>query len=113
LWWLFNFNRQIKMMIKLQCQNPKCKYKYEVTEAEILNDGELHKYCFLCGGEVIILNLDEIVEMDIYKKADNYLNRWFGELGIEGTIEMLERNKNNACYRIYAEILLKKGFKLK
>jgi D-alanine-D-alanine ligase-like ATP-grasp enzyme len=98
-------------MIKLKCK--KCLYQYEITEAELIDNGELHTHCLLCGGENEVLNLGEIVEKDFYQRAENYLNKWFKEIGIEATLEMIERNKNQACYRIYKEILEKRGFKIK
>jgi len=98
-------------MIKLQCKH--CKYQYEITEAELKDDGELHRYCLMCGGEIEVLNLKEIVEQDLYKQAEAYLKKWIKEMGIEGCIELIERNNDQACYRIYKDILEKRGFKLK
>jgi len=54
-------------------------------------------------------NFEEIIKFDIYKRAEEYLNKWFNELGIEYTLEMLERNKTQATYRIYKELLQKRG----
>jgi len=54
-------------------------------------------------------NFEEIIKFDIYKRAEEYLNKWFNELGIEATIEILERNKDQACYRIYKELLQERG----
>ena len=98
-------------MVKLKCKH--CKYEYAITEAEIIEDGILHKYCFLCGGEIEVLNLNEIMEKDLYKRAEEYITKWTAEFGLEGCIELVERNKNQACYRIYKEILEKRGFKIK
>ena len=94
-------------MIKLTCS--VCNYSYSVSENELLTNPQYHQACFLCGGKIFIENLNEVVNEDLYKRAENYLNKWFNELGIEGTLEMLERNKHQATYRIYEEILKRKG----
>ena len=98
-------------MIKLKCK--QCKYEYEITEQEMIDNGELHRFCLLCGGENEIKNLNEILEKDIYIRAEEYINQWIKELGLEGCIELVERNKDQSCYRIYKEILEKRGFKIK
>lgn len=97
-------------MIKLKCKH--CKYQYEITEAELIEDGEIHKFCFICGGEIEILNLLEIVEKDLYKRAEEYIDKWVAEIGWDNTLDLIKRNKNNPTYRIYKEILDKKGFNL-
>lgn len=94
-------------MIKLTCTI--CNYSYSVSEGELLDNPELHQVCLLCGAKLFIENLEEIVKEDIYKRAENYLNKWFAENGIEGTLEILERNKTQPTYKIYVEILRKRG----
>ena len=100
---------QGNIMIKLKCINTQCNYCYEVTEAELENNYQYHKTCLICGSQLQVINTKEIVNKDIYTRAEEYLNKWLNELGIEGTMEMLERNKNQSTYRIYAELLKKRG----
>jgi hypothetical protein len=97
-------------MVKLKCKH--CKYEYEISEAELKDNGELYRYCIVCGGEIEILNLDELCKNDIYKKAEEYINKWVYEIGWDNVLDLLKRNKNNACYKIYKEILQKRGFKI-
>ena len=91
------------MMIKLQCKS--CLYKYEVTEAEIKDNGELHRYCLNCGGEMKVTNLDEIVKKDLETQVKENLKKWFNQYGIEFTIEFVERNNIPAVRRLYIEEL--------
>ena len=99
-------------MIKLRCK--LCKFSFEVSEKEFIEYPEAYKDCYIsCGGENEVVNLDEIVEKDIYTRAEEYINKWFKEIGIEATIEMCERNREQSCFRIYRKILESKGFKIK
>lgn len=98
-------------MIKLKCQH--CKYEYSITEEELRDNGELHKYCFICGGVVDIINLEEITRKDIDTEIKENVDLWFRTLGIEYTIEMCERHKDLAVYRLYKEEIEKRGLKLK
>jgi len=97
------------MMIKLTCISEVCGYSYSVSETEFRENGLYYVRCLVCGSKNKVSNLEEIVEQDIYKKAEEYINKWFAELGIEGTLEMIERNKEQATYRIYVELLRKRG----
>lgn len=99
-------------MIKLKCSNDNCNYCYQVTQKELEDNPQYYKVCLICGSRMKIDNYKEIIKFDLYKKAEEYLNKWFTEFGIEGTLELIERNKNQACYRIYKEILEKKGFRI-
>ena len=100
-------------MVKLKCQNPACNYLYEITKKELENNPQYHRTCIVCGSQLKVDNLAEIVEKDLQTQAELYINKWIKELGAEGCIELVERNKNTACYRIYKDILEKRGFKLK
>lgn len=93
-------------MIKLICI--KCGYSYSVSENEYLLNIQYHTHCFLCQGE-LVTPLEEIVKTDIYAKAEAYLHKWFSQYGIEKTLEILARNKEQPNYRIYEELLKKKG----
>ena len=58
------------------------------------------------------MNIDDTIRKDIYERANDYLDKWFSELGIEGTLELVERNSEMAVYRIYKELLENRGLKL-
>lgn len=101
-------------MIKLKCQNPSCAYCYSVSPKELEEYGKLyHNICMICGKRLDVVNLEEIIKKDIETKVKEYVDLWFKTLGIEYTLEMIERNKNQACYRFYKTELLRRGFKLK
>jgi len=97
------------MFIKFYCKNG---HYYEIEELKLLAEPQNHRYC-CCGEKLSIFNLNDIMENDINIRAEKYINEWIKELGIEGCIELIERNKDQSCYRIYKEILEKRGFKLK
>jgi hypothetical protein len=99
------------MFIKLECRH--CGEVIEVEEINLIQEPELYRNCSLCSYKLEVKNLDEIVKFDIYKKAEAYLNKWVTEMGLEGCIELVERHKDQSCYRIYKEILEKRGLKIK
>jgi hypothetical protein len=101
-------------MIKLKCCNEKCAFSYSVSEVELKEYGkQYHERCMICGSKLIIDNLDKIIEKDIGCRAEEHLNKWVAEIGWDNTLDLIKRNKDQACYRIYVEILRKKGFILK
>lgn len=102
-------------MIKLVCQNTECKYSYRVSENELLEYSQYHKKCLICGSLLKVSDecVKEIVVKNLYQKAEANINKWFKELGGDNTLDLIARNKDNSCYRIYKEILEKKGFKIK
>lgn len=100
-------------MIKLRCCNSECAFSYSVSEAELKEYGELyHNKCMICGSKLIINNLGEIMEKDIMQKVKENLDKYIGELGIEGAWELIERNKNQACARLYFEEFKRRGINL-
>jgi len=96
------------MTLKLKCED--CGYSYEVSEAEMLTCGEYHVKCLMCNGIIKVENLDEVVHLDMKKRVRDYVSKYFQTLGIEYTLEMLERNKDQACYRLYKAELKRRGF---
>jgi hypothetical protein len=101
-------------MIKLKCLNGDCNFIYSVSEKEFIEYGQnYHKNCILCGSKLKVDNIEEIIKQDIYKRAEEYIDKWVAEIGWDNTIDLIKRNSNQACYRIYKEILEKRGFKLK
>jgi len=99
------------MTIKFYCDN-HCA-DFTKTEEQLIEQGQGFThcafYCAFCGEKLHIQNLDEIVKLDIEKRAEEYLTKGFNEIGIEATVELVERNKDQATYKIYKQILQKKG----
>jgi hypothetical protein len=102
-------------MIRLKCLNDICGYSYEVTQKELEDNSQYYKLCLLCKSKLEIAkeSLEEIIEKDLYTRAEEYINIWVAEIGWDNVLDLLARNKTQSCYRIYAEILRKKGFILK
>jgi len=97
------------MKIQFYCDN-HCS-DFEKNEKELRNATQSFRYCPYCGLKLKIRNLNNVVEKDLYIRANEYLNKWLNELGIEGTLELIERNKDCACNRIYEDLLKQKGLK--
>jgi hypothetical protein len=99
------------MLIKLKCLNENCEYCFEVSEAELRDNPQYYERCLVCGSKLKVEKecLKEIVKKDLYQQAEEYLNKWFGEMGIEGTLEMIEKFKEQPTYRIYQDLLRKRG----
>ena len=100
-------------MIKLKCSNPKCNYSYEITSDELKEDGELHQFCFICGGKIEVMNLSEIIDKDLEIQIKENIDKWLKKLGGDETLSLLQRNKNAPGYRQYREELIKRGFRIK
>ena len=99
------------MMIKLKCMS--CGYEFEVSDYELRTFPENYDHCFLCEGKLKVENLEEIVTSDVYKRAEEYLNQWLQELGGDETLSLIQRHKDQPTYKIYKELLIKRGFKIK
>lgn len=102
-------------MIRLVCINDDCKYSYEVSVNELKEYYQYHEKCLICGSllKVAENSIEEIVRKNIYTRAEEYINSWVKELGWDNTLDLIAKNKDSACYRIYKEILEKRGFKMK
>jgi hypothetical protein len=101
-------------MIRLKCSNKSCAYCYSISVKEFEEYKDTyHNFCMICGSKLEVTNLEEIVAKDIYKRAEEYINKWVADLGWDRTLDLIEKNKDQACYRIYKEILEKRGFKIK
>lgn len=100
-------------MIKLVCRNEDCEYSIEVSEQEFIDNPQYYGRCLCCNALLKIVNLEEVIEMDLYRRAESYINDWAAKFGWDYTLDMIQRNKSNACYRIYRDILRKRGFNVK
>ena len=97
------------MIIKFYCKNG---HYYEVDEAKLIAEPQSHRYCY-CGEKLSISNLEDIVKKDLYTQAEEYINRWIKEIGGDETLSLVQRHRDQSCYRIYKEILQRKGFIIK
>lgn len=98
-------------MIKLKCS--VCHYSYEVSEQEIFDNPQYHNNCLCCGAKNEVENIEELIHNDIFERVEQYINKSVAKIGWDLTLDLIKRNKTQACYRIYKEILAKKGFNLK
>ncbi len=96
------------MLLKLICKN---NHRLDVPEENFRENPEWYNYCGICGAKFTLYNTEGIVKQDLQQKAKRNIDLWFKTLGIEYTIEIIERNKNQACYRLYREELERRGLK--
>jgi hypothetical protein len=66
----------------------------------------------ICGAKLDVVNLEEIVRTDIDTEIRDNVSMWFRTLGIEYTLEMIERHKDLAVYRLYKAEIERRGLKL-
>lgn len=97
------------MTIKFFCDNGHWFHK---TEQELRQEAHSCRFCW-CGEKLHIKNVEEVIIFDLEERVKNNIDKYFKELGIEGTIELIERNNNSYCYKLYKSELERRGFKLK
>lgn len=100
-------------MIKLKCSNISCNYIYEVTQKELEDNPQYHRACLICGSKLQVDNLEEIVRLDVEQRVKDYVDLWFRTLGADYTLEMIERHRDLAVYRLYKDEIERRGLKLK
>jgi hypothetical protein len=98
------------MIIKFFCDK-HCQ-DFERTEEQLMELKPI-THCPYCGQKLHIINLHEIVEADVETKINQYLDKMLKELGGDETLSLIERNKNQSCYRLYKEEMIKRGFIIK
>lgn len=99
------------MIIKFSCDKHCADFTKD--ELELIYQGQGFNYCSFCGGKLHINNLVEIIQQDLETRVRNNINKWFGEIGVDNTIDLIKRNKNQACARLYFEELKRRGFNIK
>jgi len=52
---------------------------------------------------------DELIMELIYDTARNHLHKWFNELGLEGTTELIERQSEGKVKDVYMNLLRQRG----
>jgi hypothetical protein len=102
-------------MIRLKCVNNDCAYSYEVSEKELEHKPQYHQKCFICDSQLEICkaSLNDLVKFELFKRAEEHLNNWLQLMGWDNTLDLIKRNSSQSCYKIYKEILQKKGFNIK
>jgi hypothetical protein len=100
-------------MIRLICSNKKCAYTYSVSDDEFRMNGKYHSHCLLCGCKNELNNLEEIVASDLDQKVKDNVDTYIKMLGIEGAWELIERNKEHVCSKLYFAELKRRGINLK
>jgi hypothetical protein len=94
------------MIIFFSCDE-HCQDFYK-TEEELQRD-KVITHCPYCGKKLHISNLDEIVAKDLETRIKENIDKWFNTLGIEGTVELIERNNYLAVSRLYQQELHRRG----
>lgn len=94
------------LVVIFECDK-NSEHKFSKTERELAEEKRAYTYCW-CGGRYRMGTID-LAAYIVGLIADDYLNTWFNELGIEGTIELIERNKDLPTSWVYIERLKKKG----
>jgi uncharacterized protein YuzB (UPF0349 family) len=98
------------MIIKFYCNN-HCG-DFTKDELELIYQKQSFRYCAFCGEKLIIENLTEIVQQDTKIKVRNNINTWFNEIGVDNTIDLVKRNKNQPCAKLYLDELKQRGFNI-
>jgi hypothetical protein len=96
-------------MIRLKCRNEDCNYCYQVTELEMLDNGHLHKTCLICGSQMLVDNMEEIISRELEEQAEENLKQYLKDYGLEGTVELIERSPNNGARDLYMRKLKERG----
>jgi hypothetical protein len=99
------------MIIKFYCDKHCADFTKD--ELELIYQKQSFNYCSFCGGKLHIQNLVEIVKQDIDTKVRANIDKWFKEVGVDNTIDLIKRNKEQACARLYFDELKRRGFNIK
>jgi len=99
------------MIIKFYCDKHCADFTKD--ELELIYQGQSFKYCAFCGGKLHIENLIEVVKQDIDTRVGVNIDKWFREIGVDNTIDLIKRNKGQACARLYFDELKRRGFNIK
>lgn len=97
------------MLIQFYCDN-HCA-DFEKDEFEIIYQKQSFTHCAFCGQKLHIKNLEELIEFDIEMRVRTNIDKWVKEIGWDNVLDLVQRNKEQACYRLYKAELEKRGFK--
>jgi uncharacterized protein YuzB (UPF0349 family) len=99
------------MLIKFSCKKHCADFTKD--EMEIIYQRQSFTHCAFCGEKLYISNLVEIVKRDLEERTKNNIDKWFSEIGVDNTLDLIQRNKNQSCYRLYKEELERRGFNVR
>jgi len=98
------------MIIKFYCDNHCGDFTKDELELDYQNQS--FRYCAFCGEKLRIENLTDIVQQDIEIKVRKNISNWFKEIGVDNTIDLVKRNKNQPCAKLYLDELQRRGFNI-
>jgi len=90
------------MIIKFSCSN-HC-LDFQKTEEELCQERPI-THCPWCGEKLHIENISEVVNADIKKRVKEGTDKGLRECGIEGFIELIERQPDGKVKKLYIEEL--------
>jgi len=95
------------MNLHYECE--ECGAIRTIPEEDIKKFPHCYIVCDDCGTQMKVKNVSETVKLDIEKRIEEYVHEWFNMLGIEYTIELIERHQNTAVGRLYMAELKRRG----
>jgi len=100
-----------KMIIKFYCDNG---HWFTKTDAELREEKQSQRFCNLCGKKLHIeqQSLENVITFDLEEQIKNNIDSSVAKIGWDNTLDIIQRNKNQACYRLYKIELEKRGFKI-
>ena len=96
-------------MIRLKCSNEYCNYCYQISEKEMLDNAHYHHKCIICHSKLMVDNVEELLAQDIEQQAEENLQQYITEYGLEGAIELIERSPLNGVRGLYMRKLRERG----
>jgi len=69
--------------------------------------------CPKCGADLVPSKLSTMNDLGLVDRVKHSINKWFGELGIEGTLEMLETGDNFPHSELFYAELFSRGLKIR
>ncbi len=94
------------MIIQFSCIN-HC-LDFEKTSEELQTE-KVITHCPYCGEHLSVMNIDVVVAKDIRKQVENYVTECYKSMGLEGTLEAVERLQNKTVQQYYKNELKKRG----
>lgn len=101
-------------MIKLRCLNKICEYCLEVSEKEFTDNPQYYVRCLVCGSQLKVVNLEEVIKFDIETQIKENIDKWIKLYGYDYVIDLINKYKDYyAVGRLYLEELKRRGFTIK
>jgi hypothetical protein len=101
-------------MIKLRCLNEICEYCLEVSEKEFTDNPQYYVRCLVCGSQLKVVNLEEVIKFDIETQIKENIDKWIKLYGYDYVIDLIKKYKDYyAVGRLYLKELKRRGFTIK